>query len=123
MTRQKPYSDYKFIGVKSFTKMLEEAGVAFILFEDSVIGRLFSEKPDYFNADGDAIRIGKCSGEQAEIYFAEFGLRITPSFRSHIVFIFDHHPTEDDMLVTAGDIEGLVAQSLEGVDLGEIMKH
>jgi len=123
MTRQKPYADYKFIGVKPFTKMLDEAGVNYTLFDDTAIGRLFSEKPDYFNRDEDTICIGKCSHETAGIYFAEFGLRITPSYRSHIVFIFDYHPNEEEIFVTAGDIEGLVAQNLEGVDLSEIIRH
>ena len=123
MTRQKPYADYKFIGVKPFTKMLDEAGVAYILFDDTVIGRLFAEMPEYFNPGEDTIRIGKSAHEQADIYFAEFGLKITPSYCSHIIFIFDHHPTEDEMLETAGDIEQLVAQNLEGVDLSEIIRH
>jgi hypothetical protein len=123
MARQKPYADYKFIGVKPFTKMLEEAGVNYTLFDDAAIGRLFSEKPEYFNRNEDTICIGKCLHEKADIYFAEFGLKITPSYRSHIVFIFDHHPTESEMLETAGDIEQLVAQNLEGIDLSEIIRH
>ncbi len=123
MARQKPYADYKFIGVKPFTTMLDEAGVEYVLFDDTVIGRLFSEKPEYFNRSEDTICIGKSSHEQAGIYFAEFGLRITQSYRSHIVFIFDHHPSEEDMFATAGDIEQLVAQSLEGVNISDIIRH
>ena len=123
LTQKKPYADYKFIGIKPFTKMLEEAGVAYTLFEDASIGRLFTEKSEYFNRDEDAITIGKCMHEQAEIYFAEFGLKITPSYRSHMVFIFDHHPSEEDMFATAGEIERLVAQNLEGVDMSEILRH
>ena len=123
MARQKPYADYTFIGVKSFTKMLDDAGIAYTLFEDPAIGRLFSEKPEYFNRDEDTICIGKSSHEQAGIYFAEFGLKITPSYRSHVVFIFDHHPSEEEMFATAGDIEQLVAQHLEGIDLSEIIRH
>jgi len=123
MTRNKPYADYKFIGVKPFTKMLEEAGVAYALFNDAAIDRLFAEKAEYFNRAEDTICIGKSAQERAEVYFAEFGLKITPSYRSHIVFIFDHHPTEDEMLSTADDIEPLIAKNLENIDFGDILRH
>ena len=123
MAQHKPYADYKFIGVKPFTKMLEEAGVSYILFDDTAIDRLFTEKPEYFNRAEDTICIGKSSQEEAGIYFAEFGLKITPSYRSYIVFIFNHHPTEAEMFETAGDIEQLIAQNLEGVNLSDIIRH
>lgn len=123
MAPQKPYAGYKFIGVKPFTKMLEEAGVSYTLFGDAAIDRLFNEKPEYFNRSEDTICVGKSSHDQAGVFFAEFGLKITKSYRSYIVFIFDHHPTEDEMITTADDIEPLIAQNLEGVDLGDIIQH
>jgi hypothetical protein len=123
MAQNKPYADYRFIGVKPFTKMLEDAGVAYTLFNDAAIDRLFAEKAEYFNRAEDTICVGRSSQERAEVFFAEFGLKITPSYRSYIVFIFDHHPTEEDMLITADDIEPLIAKSLENVDPGDILRH
>ena len=122
MTRNKPYADYKFIGVKPFTKMLEEAGVAYALFSDAAIDRLFAEKAEYFNRAEDTICIGKSAQEQAGVFFAEFGLKITPSYRSYIVFIFDHHPSEDEMFATVDDIEPLIAKSLENVDVNDLLR-
>jgi hypothetical protein len=120
MTEQKPYVYYKFIGVKPFTKLLEESGIGYVLFEDPAVRHLYETRSDYFNPADDAIAVGKCTQEGVEVYFAEFGIKITKSFRSYIVFIFDHHPAIGDMEVSASDIDQLVQRNLESVDLEEI---
>lgn len=122
MIHEKPYVDYKFIGVKPFTALLDQAGIGFVLFEDVEVRHLYESKPGYFNAAEDTISVGKSTQEGAEVYFAEFGIKITPSFRSYIVFIYDHHPTADDMLVSADDIEALLQENLDGVNLEDITK-
>ncbi len=121
MQEKKPYAYYKFIGVRPFTKLLEESGVGYVVFEDSAVPRLYESRPDYFNPADDTITVGRCTQDGAEVYFAEFGIKITKSFRSHIIFIYDHHPTLDDMEVSAADIDPLIQQHLDGVDLGEIL--
>jgi hypothetical protein len=108
--------------VKPFTSLLEGAGVEYVVFDDGSESDLFVERPDHFRPGEDAIRVGKCLQEGVEVYFAEFGIRITPSFRSHIVFLFDHHPTREELLAAADDMEGLVEEGLAGVDPGDIVK-
>jgi len=120
MTEKKPYAYYKFIGVKSFTKLLDDSGIGHILFDDPAVPRLFDARAEYFNPAEDSIAVGKCIQDGVEVYFAEFGIKITKSFRSYIVFIYDHHPTFDDLDGSAADIDGLTQQNLEGVDLSEI---
>jgi len=122
MTPDKPYVDYRFIGVKPFTALLDEAGVGFVLFDNAAVRHLHESKPDYFNAAEDTITVGKSTQEGAEVYFAEFGIKITPSFRSYVVFIYDHHPSDDEMLVSADDIETLVHKSLDGVNLENLRR-
>ncbi|TFH41111.1 MAG: hypothetical protein E4G96_06180 [Chrysiogenales bacterium] len=122
MAEKKPYLHGKLIGVRPFTDLLDHAGVGYVLFDDGAASRLYEERPDHFHPGDDAIRVGKCVQDDAGVYFAEFGIRITPSFRSHIVFIFDHHPLADEILIAADDLDGLVAEGLEGVDPGDIMK-
>ena len=119
MTPKKPYIYYRFIGVKPFTALLDDAGVRYVLFDDEAVRHLYHTRPDYFNEADDSISVGKCTQEKAEAYFAEFGIRITASFRSHIVFIYDHPPTADEILVSAEDIETLIRENLEGVNLGK----
>ncbi len=120
MSKGKPYSLHKFIGVKPFKQLLEEAGVTFLLFEDEAVPRLYKERADYFNEAEDSITIGKCLQDGVDVYFAEFGIKITKSFLSYIVFVFDHHPTAEEMLSTADDLEPLIQEHLEGVELDDI---
>jgi hypothetical protein len=120
MAEKKPYAYYKFIGVKPFTKLLDDSGIGYILFEDEAVRRLYEARPDYFNPADDTITVGKCIQDGVEVYFAEFGIKITKSYRSFIIFIYDHHPTFDDLGVSAADIDRLIQQQLEGVNIEEI---
>jgi hypothetical protein len=119
MASEKPYTLHKFIGVKPFAKLLDEAGVSHMIFDDEAVPRLFKERADYFNKEEDSITVGKCLQDGVDVYFAEFGIKITKSFLSHIVFIFDHHPTDEEMLATADDLEQLIQQHLDGVNLDD----
>ncbi len=119
MASDKPYTLYKFIGVKPFKKLLEEAGVTYLIFDDEAVPRLFKERADCFNEAEDSITVGKCLQDGVDVYFAEFGIKITKSFLSYIVFIFDHHPTVEEMLATADDLEPLIQQHLDGVNLDD----
>jgi hypothetical protein len=123
MIHEKPYVYFKFIGVKSFTALLNDVGVRYVLFDDEAVRHIYHARPDYFNASDDFISTGKCTQEDAGVYFAEFGIKITPSFRSHVVFIYDHHPTADEMLVSAEDIETLIQKNLDGVNLEDIQRN
>jgi hypothetical protein len=122
MRNDAPYAYYKFIGVKSFTKLLDDSGVKYVLFDDESIPRLFMERPDHLKAGEDTIVVGKCVQDNMDVYFAEFGIKITPSYRSYIVFIYDHHPVADELLVTVDDMEPLVNRSLDGVNLEDLQK-
>jgi len=122
MAPEKPYVHYKFIGVKPFRKLLNESGIRYVDFEDRSVDVLFEKKPDHFKRSEDTISVGKCLQEGADVYFAEFGIKITKSFCSYIVFIFDHHPTVDDMLVTADDIEPHIQAGLDGIDIEDITR-
>ncbi len=118
----RPYLASRFIGVKPFTSLLEGASVEYLIFDDGSESALFQKRPDHFRPGDDAVRVGKCLQEGVEVYFAEYGIRITPSFRSHLVFLFDHHPTFEELLAAADDLEGLVEEGLAGVDPGDIVK-
>jgi hypothetical protein len=122
MRNDAPYAYNKFIGVKPFTKLLDESGVRYLLFDDESIPRLFRERPEHLKAGEDTIAVGKCVQDNMDVYFAEFGIKITASFRSYIVFIYDHHPVADELLATVDDMEPLIQKSLEGVNLEDLRK-
>lgn len=120
MTTEKPYVDYKFIGVKSFTQTLDDAGITYVIFESAARGRVFTALPGLLN-DDDTVTVGKCTSNDLSVYFVEFGIKITKSYRSYVVFIFNHHPADDEIVTTAGDITGIVERHLEAVDIGDII--
>ncbi|HSV95933.1 MAG TPA: hypothetical protein VLM75_03250 [Spirochaetota bacterium] len=123
MPADKPYIEHRFLGVRSFIDYLSEAGVSYTLFDDPAIENLFAEKCDILNRGRDSVLIGACTDEGLGFYFAQFGIRITESFTSHIVFVFDHHPRPDELAETAVDMEPLVLRHLDGVDIGGILRR
>ncbi len=123
MPADKPYLEHRFLGVRPFTDYLSDAGVAYALFDDPAIESLFSAKSELLNRGRDSIVIGACTDEGLGVYFAQFGIRITESFLSHVVFVFDHHPRPDELATAADDMEGLILQQLDGVDMGDILKR
>jgi hypothetical protein len=123
MSSAKPYVDYRFLGVKSFTSALTEQGIAYTLFSDPSIDLLFESRPELLSRDEDSIEIGKCTSGDINVYFVHFGIKITPNFRSYIVFIFDHHPGVADMLSTADELEPLILKHLDGVNITEVLQR
>jgi len=123
MAGAKPYIEHRFLGVRPFTDYLTEAGVGFTLFEDPGAETVFAEKSELLHRDRDSIMIGACTGEGLGVYFAQFGIRITESFLSHVVFIFNHHPRPEELAVAVEDLEPLIMRQLEGVDIGGILKR
>jgi len=117
-----PYVDYKFIGIRSFTDKLDESKVSYVLFEDDTAERLFSAKSELLNRETDSIRTGRCTSEGYGAYFAEFGIRITKSYLSYIVFIYSHHPSFEDMMATADSLEAVITSNIDSVDLSEFYK-
>ncbi len=115
----KPYIDFKLIGVRPFTAALDDSKVPYVLFEGDG-DALFDSHGELFNRETDTIRVGRCTGAGTDAYFAEFGIRITKSFNSHIVFIFDHHPTGGDLAATADAIEPLIGEGLAAVNPGDL---
>jgi len=123
MAAAKPYIEHRFLGVRPFTDYLTEADVGFTLFEDPCAEAIFAEKSELLNRERDSIVIGACTGKGIGVYFVQFGIRITESFLSYMVFIFDHHPQPRELAIAADDLEPLVLSRLEGVDIGDILKR
>jgi hypothetical protein len=123
MATDKPYLEHRFLGVRPFTDYLSEAGVNYTIFDDPAIESLFSRKSELLNRERDSVVIGACTDDGLGVYFAQFGIRITERFLSHVVFVFNHHPRAEELAVAADDMEPLILQKLDGVDISEILKH
>jgi hypothetical protein len=111
---------YKFTGINSFLKTLEQSGTEYLLFDDNSEDMLKRERADIFTDKDDSIKTGLCKNGNEGVYFTEFAIQITKSYRSHIVFIFNHHPTVDELLEIAGQLDSLTESALEKADLSAI---
>ena len=114
-----PYVDYRFLGVHSFVETLKSSGTDHRIFEDDLTS-LFKKYGEILKEGEDTVSTGIVLREGQGAYFAEFGIRLTRSFRSHIVFIFGHHPTIADLDTILQDLESIVEKCLEGVNLPDL---
>jgi len=113
MTDKKPYIDFTFTGVENFSGTLDKAMISYRIMNQSETDKLYSLEPQIFNKENDVITLGDCTRNDKTLYFLEFGMMIAPSIRSHIVFIFDHKPDVDEMIVAARDLENLTVDNLK----------
>lgn len=116
-----PYIYFKFLGIHSFISTLDNSATEYTLFQDDFTG-LFTKHEGVLKEE-DTITTGILSREGQQVFFAELGIKITKSFRSYFVFIFDHHPTIDDMDAVVLGLEDLISQNLDKIDPSEIAKN
>lgn len=115
MSETKPYIGYEFTGISPLTESLYKFSIEFIIIQDPKVPEVFIAQPEILNAETDAIRVGKLSRDGKVLYFTEFGLMLGEIARSYVTFIFDHHPTVEEMATAAGDIEALTLERLKAV--------
>ncbi len=120
--KEKPFIDYKFLGIKSFIEFLDEAGLEYHLFEEDDHSSLFHSRFDILK-EGDSVVSGIMTRDEAKAFFSQFGIRITKSYHAYIVFIFDHHPTADDLLKVLEELEEIIMSNLDDVDISDIAER
>lgn len=114
----KPYIDFRFIGVNSFFTVLDNSKNEYRVFEDDY-SSLFRDYSDLINEE-DTITSGIITQGGEHLFFTEIGLKITKSYMSYFVFIFDHHPVLDDIAFILQRLEDIINSSLDGVDITAI---
>lgn len=114
----KPYINFRFLGVNSFFAVLENSKNEYRVFEDDY-SSLYRDYSDLLNEE-DSIISGIITQEGGNIFFTELGLKITKSYMSYFVFIFDHHPVIEDMVFILQKLEDIINSSLDGVDISGI---
>lgn len=115
---KKPYIYFKFLGIHSFISTLIDSNTEHRIFDESH-DELFTKHEGILN-QGDSIKTGILLKEGHSMFFTELGIRITKSYNSYFVFIFDHHPTDADLDIIIDDLEALVNANLESLDLSEL---
>lgn len=115
---QKPYIYFKFLGIHSFITTLADSGTEHRMFDEDY-SEFFLKHEGILN-QGDSMRTGILLKDGQSVFFTELGIKITKSYSSFFVFIFDHHPTSSDLDIIVDDLEALVNANLESLDLSEL---
>jgi hypothetical protein len=118
---EKPYIYFKFLGIHSFISTLVDSNTEHRIFDESYED-LFTRHEGILN-QGDSMRTGILLKDGHSVFFTELAIRITKSYNSYFVFIFDHHPTMSDLDIIVDDLEALVNANLESLDLSELKEH
>ncbi len=113
-----PYIYFKFLGINSFIKTLDDSNTEYTLFDDTYEA-LYDKYAAVLNKE-DTLKTGILSREGQHIFFTEVGIRITKSYSSYFIYIFDHHPVEDDIEFIINSLESVVNENLDRIDPSEI---
>ncbi len=113
MTSGKPYLDYTFPGVTTFTELLDKTLTSYRIYVHENTREIFSRIPEILNEESDSLTLGSCTRDNKTVFFAEFSLGISTGITSNIVFIYDHFPDLDELIITAKDLESITVQVLQ----------
>jgi hypothetical protein len=113
-----PYIYYKFLGINSFTKTLDDSNTLYTVYDDNY-DKLFGKYEGILNK-GDTLTTGVLDREGQHLFFTYVCIKITNSYTSYFVYIFNHHPTEDEIDFIINGLELLVEENLNKVDPSDI---
>jgi len=113
-----PYIYFKFLGINSFIKTLNDSDTEYTLFDDTYED-LFNKYSTILNKE-DTLKTGILSREGQHVFFTEVGIKITKSYSSYFIFVFDHHPAEGDIDFIINGLESLINENLDKIDPSEI---
>ena len=116
---QKPYIDYRFLGVHSFISTLDTAGTDYHLFDDDY-SQLFKVHGDILKPGEDTLHSGIVTRDDQTVFFSEIALKLTKNFSAHIVFVYNHHPTVEDLDSIVKDLERIVMENMENIDINQL---
>lgn len=113
-----PYIYFKFLGINPFVKTLEDSGTEYTLFDDRY-DELFNKYDGILNRE-DTLRTGILTREGQHVFFTEVGIKITKSYSSYFIYIFDHHPVAADVEFIINGLESLINENIDKIDPSEI---
>ena len=65
----KPYYDYKFLGIRSFVELLDEAAKDYSMITDWSIENLYQGEASFLNRKDDTVRMGKVPMDVVYVFF------------------------------------------------------
>lgn len=113
-----PYIYFKFLGISSFIKTLDDSNTEYTIFDDRY-ENLYHKYGAILSKE-DTLRTGILSRDGQHVFFTEVGIKITKSYSSYFIYIFDHHPVEDDIEYIVNGLETLISENIDRIDPSEI---
>lgn len=113
-----PYIYFKFLGISSFIKTLNDSDTEYTIFDEKYED-LF-EKYNSILSKEDTLKSGILSRDGQHVFFTEVGIKITKSYSSYFIYIFDHHPVEKDIDFIINGLESLINENIDRIDPSEI---
>jgi hypothetical protein len=113
-----PYIYFKFLGINSFIKTLDDSATEYTLYDDSY-ENLYNKYSSIINKE-DTLKTGILSRDGQHVFFTEVGIKITKSYSSFFIYIFDHHPVESDIEFIISGLESIISENLDRIDPSEI---
>ncbi|HNX23247.1 MAG TPA: hypothetical protein PKG60_04325 [Spirochaetota bacterium] len=113
-----PYIYFKFLGINSFIKTLEDSDTEYTLYDEQY-ECLFNKYNGILSKE-DTLKTGILSRDGQHVFFTEVGIKITKSYSSYFIYIFDHHPVEDDIDFIINGLESLINENIDRIDPSEI---
>lgn len=117
-TESTPYIYYKFLGINSFIKTLDDSNTEYTVFDDQY-DELYGKYNTILTKD-DTLRAGLLTRDNQHVFFIEIGIKITKSYSSYFIYIFDHHPTLADFEYIINGLESLVNDNVNKINPSEI---
>ena len=113
-----PYIYSKFLGINSFIKTLDDSNTEYTLYDDTYQD-LFEKYSEILNKE-DTLKTGILSREGQHVFFTEVGIKITKSYSSYFIYIFDHHPVKHDIDFIISGLETLINENVDKIDPSEL---
>lgn len=113
-----PYIYFKFLGINSFIKTLDDSDTEYTLYDEKYED-LYNKYSAILSKE-DTLRTGILSREGQHVFFTEVGIKITKSYSSYFIYIFDHHPINDDVEFIINGLETLINENIDRLDPSEI---
>jgi hypothetical protein len=102
-------------------KTLDDSDTSYTVYDDNY-NKLFSKYKSILGK-GDTLKTGVLSRDGQHVFFTEVGIKITKSYTSYFVYIFNHHPTEDEVEFIVNGLESIVDENLNSIDPSDIASN